>query len=420
MLQTFVIALREGVEAALVIAIAIAYLRKIERTDFLGTVYKACATAVFASIVVAALMSRLQMNAEHFEGWMLLASAVFVLTLVLWMNRHARGLKGEIETRLQQRTGRTASRWGIFLFVFLMIFREGVETVLMLMAFRFDTSGVMELLGTVMGLGLAVLFGVSFVRGTIRVNLRTFFRMTTVILMVVVLQLAITGLHELSEAQVLPSSRQEMAMIGPLVRNDVFFFVAILALAATMLLFEWRRRRAPEAPGLEGAALRKAKWSARRERLWVAASCSAASLFMLAITAEYIYAKSATELSAATELTVENGVARIPVAAVNDGELHRFAIQSAGVGIRIIAIRRPDQSIAVAFDACQICGNQGYYQKGPNVICKNCASAIYIPTIGSSGGCNPIALESRVEGDQVIIPAEKLFAGALHFGPGSR
>src|SRR6266849_7641884 len=157
------------------------------------------------------------------------------------------------------------SRWVICLFVFLMVFREGVETVLMLNGLRFDTSGIMALLGTVLGLGLAVLFGVSFVRGTIRINLRSFFRITTVILMVVVFQLAVTGLHELSEAQVLPSSSQEMALIGPIVRNDVFFFVTILALVATMVLFEWRNRRTPDAGNLEGAALRKMRWTARRE-----------------------------------------------------------------------------------------------------------------------------------------------------------
>ena len=97
-----------------------------------------------------------------------------------------------------------------------------------------------------MGLALAILFGVSFVRGTVRINLGSFFRMTTAILMVVVLQLTITGLHELSEGQIIWSSPREMALVGPIVRNEAFFFVMILALAATMLLMEWRNRRAPE------------------------------------------------------------------------------------------------------------------------------------------------------------------------------
>ena len=296
MLSSFIIALREGVEAALVIAIAVAYLRKTGRNALLSSVYKAFAAAVFASILVAIVLYRTNISEEGYEGPLLLASAVFVFSMVLWMNRHARGLKGEIETGLQQRTESGASRWGIFLFVFLMIFREGVEMVLMLMALRFDTDGLMQTLGTALGLGAAILFGVSFVRGTIRIDLRSFFRVTTVILMVVVLQLAITGLHELSEGQILPSSAQEMALIGPIVRNDAFFFVMILALAATMLLMEWRRRRVPVMDKLEGAALRKAKWTARRERMWMLAACSAAAVFMLTITAEFIYAKSETEL----------------------------------------------------------------------------------------------------------------------------
>jgi FTR1 family protein len=419
MLQTFVIALREGVEAALVIAIAVAYLRKIGRNELLPAVYRAFGAAVFASCLVAWVLTRIEVSEERYEGPLLLASAVLVFSLVLWMNRHARRFKGEIENRLQQEAGGGASRWGIFLFVFLMIFREGVEMVLMLSAMRFNTDGIMQSLGIVLGLGLAVLFGVSFVRGTIRINLQSFFRMTTVILMVVVLQLTITGLHELSEGQIIWSSRQEMALVGPIVRNEAFFFVIILALAATMLLMEWRNRRAPDVKNLQGAALRKAKWTARREQLWVAASCSAAALFMLTITAEFIYAKSETDLSTAMPLTIAQGAAHIPVNMVNDGTLHRFSIQSDGATIRVIAIRRPDQSIVVAFDACQICGNQGYYQKGPNVICKNCASAINIPTIGQPGGCNPIPLDSRVEGDQVVIPADRLLAGSRYFSAGS-
>ena len=413
MLQTLIITLREGVEAALVIAIAIAYLRKIGRHDLLPAVRHAFISAVIASFAFAWLLSRLHLGEDAYEGWTLLISAVFVGGMVLWMNRHARGVKGEIETELQQRSS-VRGRWGIFLFVFLMIFREGVETVLMLMAVQFNTSGVLDIVGAAIGLGLAVLFGVCFVRGTIRINLRSFFRMTTVILSVIVVQLAITGLHELSESQVLPSSRREMALIGPIVTNEVFFFVAILALAGVMLLMEYRRR-APALEGLTGAALRKARWSVRRERLWMTASCTATTLFILAITAEFIYAKSTTELSTATPVAVVNGMVSIPVAGVSDGNLHRFSIEQDGASIRIIVIRRPDQSLVAAFDACQICGSQGYYQNGPNVICKNCGSAIFVPSIGTRGGCNPIPLESHVEGDRLVIPADKILPGARLF-----
>jgi high-affinity iron transporter len=417
MLQTFVITLREGVEAALVIAIAVAYLRKTGRLDLMPAVYRGLISAVIACFLAAWGFTRIGLNDDAYEGWTLLVSAAFVLSMVVWMNRHGAKLKGEIETRLQKDSPPGSGSWGVFLFVFLMIFREGVETVLMLYGVvRLDTSSILEALGGVLGIGLAVLFGVSFVRGTIRVNLKHFFGMTTVILMVVVVQLAITGLHELSESQILPASSREMAIVGPVVKNDVFFFVTILALAAAMVLLEWSKRRAPRTEGLEGAALRKAEWSARRERLWMTVTCTASCAFILLITAEFIYSRQSTALSASTPVALDNGAVRIPVASVSGGDLHRFQLQDDGASVRFIVIEKPDHTLATAFDACAICGTQGYYQKGPEVICRNCGSAIVISTIGIKGGCNPIPLRSRVEGATLVIAADALEPGAREAG----
>ena len=418
MLQTFVITLREGVEAALVIAIAVAYLRKSGRTDLMPSVYRALVTAVLACFGAAALLLKLEISSDAFEGWILIASAIFVFTMVLWMNRHGRKLKGEIETRLQKDTGSSRAGFGVFTFVFLMIFREGVETVLMLLALRLDTSGILQGFGAIAGIVLATLFGIAFVRGTIRVNLGQFFNMTTAILMVVVFQLAITGLHELSESGVLPSSKTEMAVIGPVVKNDTFFFVTILALAAAMVLLEYRKRRAPKTEGLEGPALRKARWSARRERVWMTASCAASCLFILMITAEFIYARQATGLSPATPVTIENGAVRIDTAALADGNLHRYALDDQGVHVRFIAVQKPDHSIATAFDACHICGAQGFYQKGSELICRNCASNLILATLGVEGGCNPIPIKSHLEGSKLVIDASVFDPGIKIFHAG--
>jgi FTR1 family protein len=417
MLQTFIITLREGVEASLVIAIAMSYLRKIGRSDLLSTVYQAISAALVASFVLAWVFTRFHVTEEEYEGWTYIASAVFVASMVVWMNRHSKHIKGEIESSLDKgvKSGAGGSRWGIFAFVFLMIFREGVETVLMLSGAALSTSGLLEFFGAALGLGLAVLFGVSFIRGTIRINLRSFFQMTTVILMVVAVQLLISGLHELSEGEIIPHSSAEMALIGPIVRNDIFFFVAILALAGAMMLWEWRGRRPAISANLEGAALRKAVWTARREKLWMVASCVASCVFILMVTAEFIYAKSTTELSTPTALTVTGDFARIPVSSVDDGNLHRFSVQSDGVSVRIIVLKRADQSLVAAFDACEICGAKGFYQKGGTVVCKNCASAIVNGSIGQKGGCNPIPLPSEVQGGELVIPAAKLFQGARIF-----
>jgi FTR1 family protein len=408
MIDTFVVTLREGVEAALVIAIAVSYVKRIGRLDLMPAIYRGLLTAVVASFIVAWGFNRIGGEPDAYEGWVLLISAVFVLSMVIWMNRHGAHMKTEIETGLQKGSSSGSAAWGVFTFVFLMIFREGVETVLLLAALRFDTSGVLGWLGGALGIALALLFGVAFIRGTFRVNLKQFFRITTAILVVVVIQLTLTGLHELSESQILPSSSSEMAVLGPIVNNEVFFIVTILALAAAMVLFESRGRRAQKMEGLEGAALRKARWSEKREKVWMIASCAASCIFMLMITAEYVYARQETALSAPTQVNFENAAIRIPVASVSDGTLHRFMVDDQGVHVRFIVIEKADHKLAVAFDACSICGSKGFYQKGDEVICKLCGSEIVITSIGQRGGCNPIPLKSHIEssanqGDALVI-----------------
>jgi high-affinity iron transporter len=181
------------------------------------------------------------------------------------------------------------------------------------------------------------------------------------------------------------------------------------------MLMEWRKRRTARTDGLAGAALRKAQWTARRERLWMTASCAASCIFILLITAEFIYARQSTALSASEPVTLESGAVRIPVAAVSDGLLHRYQLQDDGVSVRFIVIQKADRTLATAFDACAICGTQGYYQKGPEVICRNCGSAIVISTIGVKGGCNPIPLESHVEGSTLVIDEHALEGGTRTF-----
>ena len=231
MLQAFIITLREGVEAALIVGITLAYLSKIGRADLRKSVYGAIAAAFAGSIAVAIVISRTKFNQDIFEGWVMLAAAFFVITMIIFMMKTGRKMKGDIEGKLSSLASQS-SRFGIFLFVFLMILREGVETVLILSAVSLNSSELLSFLGTLAGVLVAIAFGVMFVKGSVRINLQKFFRVTTAILFFVAAQLLISGLHELSENGVLPSSKREMALIGPIVRNDLFFFVTILALAA--------------------------------------------------------------------------------------------------------------------------------------------------------------------------------------------
>jgi high-affinity iron transporter len=413
MLQAFIVTLREGVEAALIVGITLAYLAKIGRPELKKPVYAALGAAFAGSIAVAILLSRLQVNEDAFEGWIMLAAAVFVISMIIFMMRTGRKLKGEIEGKISSLAGKNAAI-GLFFFVFLMVFREGVETVLILGAVSLNSTELLSFLGTLLGVVAAVLFGVMFVKGSVRINLQKFFRVTTAILFFVALQLIISGLHELSETGVLPSSKREMALIGPIVRNDMFFFVTIVALAALMILFEAKRRQPaslPESP----AQRRKVLWTARRERLWMASVYASSFLFIFLVTAEFIYAKSANAMSPATLVSFVNGAARIPLSQIADGDLHRFEATENGQEIRFWLYQNPDGKVATVFDACEICGPVGF-TKGPNgIVCRNCAAPINGQSVGTAGGCNPIPLKSEQSAEAVIVRESDLAAGARYF-----
>lgn len=414
MLSALLLSLREGLEAALVVGICLAYLGKIGRRELVRPVWYAVGAACFASLAAAALLEKMAWNQERVEGFFLVLAAGLLVTMIVWMRRVARSLRGRIEQRVGGLAGRGRfAALGLFLFVFVLVLREGIETVLLLGAVALNTEGLLLLFGTVLGLGLAVALGFFFFKGTLPIRLDRFFDATSLMLIIVAVQLTLAGFHDLSEALVIPSGPRLMAWLGPIARNDVFFFVLLLATAAWVTAREllYRRHAAPLPAGLNEAEHRLRRWQQQRERRWMTAAAVAAFVALLALSAEHVYARGATELSPATPVEAASDVVRIAVAQVNDGILHRFSFTREHATVRFIVIRRPDGHLATALDACQICGPLGYYQQGGNVICRNCAAVIYIPSIGLPGGCNPIPIASRVEGGELVIPLSELGVG---------
>jgi uncharacterized membrane protein len=335
--------------------------------------------------------------------------------MIIWMNRIARHLKKEIESKVEkfaERAG-SAAGWGLGLFVFLMVVREGAELALILRAVEVSTEGLQTWIGTGVGVAAAVLVGVFFFKGTLKIPLHRFFAVTSGILILVAIQLAVTGLHELSEARWIPSSKTEMALLGPIVRNELFFFIFVFGAAALMIFKEWQsstHSKAIEATA-NPAERRLVEAQNRKQRLWMIAAAVMSLSVILVLTADFIYAKVNAAPVQARSVEAVNGLVRIPVAEVQDGNLHLFTLNAGGQSIRFMVIKKPN-GYGTALDACLICGADGYRQDGQNVICRHCASAIYIPSIGQKGGCNPIGFTSQVDGDNVVIDVSSVTKAA--------
>jgi FTR1 family protein len=415
LLPAFLIALREGVEAALVVGIILVYLSRTGRSHLARFAWLGLAVASAMSLGVAVGLQRWRISEDGFEGLMYLLAAFFVVTMIVWMNRVARHLKKEIEQKVELYASRggSAAGWGIFLFVFLMVLREGVELALILRAVEMSTEGLQTWIGTLAGIAAAIAVGVFFFKGTLRVPLHRFFAVTTVILMIVAFQLALTGLHELSEARWLPSSKQEMALIGPIVRNEVFFFVVIFGAAALLILREWQSAsRGKAAQDAANDAERRLRESQnRRAKSWMMAASVACLAVILVLSADFAYTRANSAPPAAQPIAAVGNEVRVPLSEVQDSNMHLYTVEIGGQTLRFMVIKKPN-GYGTALDACRICGAEGYRQDGQNVVCRHCASAIYIPSIGDSGGCNPVGVASHIDGTEIVMDLTSLTKAA--------
>jgi high-affinity iron transporter len=212
-LANYLIGLREGLEAALVVSILVAYLVKTERRELLGRIWLGVGIAVAVSLAFGALLTfgprGLTFDVQELIGGSLSIVAVgFVTWMIFWMARAARGIAGELRGRID--AAAEGSVWSLALVAMLAVGREGLETALFLWAATeagtrdADTATWEPLLGAGLGLGTAVVLGYLLYRGAIRINLTKFFTWTGAFLIVVAAGVLSYGVHDLQEAGILP------------------------------------------------------------------------------------------------------------------------------------------------------------------------------------------------------------------------
>ena len=208
MIQAFVITLREGLEAFLIVAISLAYLKKTGRRALLPAVHWGILVSVALSIATGFLLAQAN-NHALWEGVLALTAAFLVASLTTHMWRAGKRMKRDIEGRLESssiKVGRGAFL-GVFGFTLLMITREGMETAMLMAQLIFTVKSTQVIAGATAGTLSAAFIAWLWSRYGYRVNLSRFFQVTAVFLLVFVVQLLIYGFHELTEANIFPNSQ---------------------------------------------------------------------------------------------------------------------------------------------------------------------------------------------------------------------
>jgi high-affinity iron transporter len=204
----YLIGLREGLEAALVVGILIAYVVKTGNRDKLPMIWAGTAVAVVLSLafggILTATSNSLSEEAEHaFAGVMSILAVGLVTWMVFWMRRTARELRGDLHGRLE--TALTTGGVALAIVALVAVLREGLETALFLWAATSATEGTAAALGgALLGIATAVVIGWAIYRGALRLNIATFFTWTGALLIVVAAGVLAYGVRDLQEAGWLP------------------------------------------------------------------------------------------------------------------------------------------------------------------------------------------------------------------------
>jgi high-affinity iron transporter len=271
---SFVIALREGIEAALIVSIILAYLKQLGATDRSRLVWWGTAAAVILSALVGTAIfaagAEFEGETEEiFEGVVTLAAVGVLTWMIFWMRRQGARIRSELQEKVD--TALVAGGLALAGLAFFAVLREGVETALFLFAAAQGTAvegasvaPASQVVGALLGLGLAVILGILLYRGGIRLNLRSFFRATGLILIVVAAGLFAYSLHELQEAGWLPfleghafdlsGSLPDDAGVGAILRGLVGYnadptWLEVVGWAAYVVVVGTLFLRAPAMPG---------------------------------------------------------------------------------------------------------------------------------------------------------------------------
>ena len=269
----------------------------------------------------------------------------------------------------------------------------------------FSTAFIYRLLGFVLGLVLTILIFLGAQAVGKRIRLETTALILNVILLINGFQQVTKGLQVLHAKRIVNGH-----LIFNLVRftsnhSDLFIYLMMIA-AVVIPVILWAKSMNVNEPYENSAEHRKIKAKWRGIRRWSTLLIVCFVEVTLNLTVFAAIANKVVELSPVEECEVREDALYIPFTQVEDGHLHRFAFTTPDdITVRFIVIKKPNSSsYGIGLDACDICGETGYYERNGQVVCNLCDVVMNINTIGFKGGCNPIVIDYSIENGYIVVP----------------
>ena len=274
----------------------------------------------------------------------------------------------------------------------------------------FSTEYLFRFIGFLGGLVLALLAFFAARYTSMRSQEKTAVAVTVAALGVNAVEQICKTLSTMLTRRMIKSTRTLFSIVKFTSNNSRLFIYLSLILVALLAIILWARSLHVNEPYSNPAQHRRIIATWRSNRRWASLLLVCCLLMVLNMTVFYALDNKPVVLSEAEEYAIEQGNIYVSLAQVEDGHLHLFAYTTDnGVETRFIVIKKPNSSAyGIGLDACDICGETGYYERDGQVVCKLCDVVMNINTIGFQGGCNPIPIDYRISEGYIIVPISTL------------
>ncbi len=296
------------------------------------------------------------------------------------------------------------------LLYFLPFFFEIPYTILLTEETFFVTSAIYKMIGTILGFLLVFVAGSSVYKSVLATSKRKALLFMSIVITVITMQQVATAFGILLAKRIIKTNHTLFVISKYTSNYSNWFIYTIMILGCVIPIILLIESRFVNEPYTNSAERRKilAKWRSRKR--WSIITLASFLITIITLTAVEAYANKEIELSPIEETLIEDEKILVSFEQVNDGHLHRFGYTTEnGVTIRFIIIQKPNSSTyGVGLDACEICGETGYYEKNGQVVCNLCDVIMNINTIGFKGGCNPMVIEYDIQKGYIVIDIDKL------------
>ena len=275
-----------------------------------------------------------------------------------------------------------------------------------------STTFIVKVIGILFGLGLVFLAGLAANRGSERLGRTTAFWVMTAVLAVNAARQVTVCLRVMLTKRMIASTPTLFNIAKNAANHDTLFIYLSLLVCLVVAVLLWARTSVIKEPYSNPAEHRKLRKKRLVSRRWGVVAALCLVMTFMDMTVLKAATNKTVELSPVEDTRFDDENVYVTFEQVEDGHLHRFAyVTENGVQIRFIVIKKPNSSsYGIGLDACDICGETGYYEKDGQVVCKLCDVVMNINTIGFKGGCNPIVIPYTIENGSIIVPIEGLVA----------